>query len=54
MLVEDINASCKLVSTLEGLLRNKDLQLTLSSNIKKIAVSDAADRIAGIALDLVK
>ena len=54
LLVEDINASCKLVSTLEGLLRNRDLQLTLSSNIKKIAVSDAADRIAGIALDLIK
>ncbi len=54
LLVEDINASRKLVSTLEGLLRNRDLQLTLSSNIKKIAVSDAADRIAGIALDLIK
>ena len=39
---------------LEELLKNEDLKVSLSSNIKQIAVTDAADRIAKIALDLVK
>ena len=54
LLVEDAQANCKLVDTLEVLLKNEDLKASLSSNIKKLAVTDAADRIAKIALDLVK
>jgi len=54
LLVEDARANRKLVNTLKDLLENKDLKDSLSSNIKKIAVTDAADRIAKIALDLVK
>ena len=54
LLVEDDKANCKLVITLEELLQDNDLRSCLSSNIKKIAVTDAADRIAKIALDLVK
>ena len=54
LLVEDAKANRKLVNTLKDLIENKDLKDSLSSNIKKIAVTDAADRIAKIALDLVK
>jgi len=54
LIVEDAHANCKLVSTLMELLKDEDLKCSLSSNIKKIAVTDAADRIAEIALDLVK
>ena len=54
LLVEDAQANRKLVDTLEELLENEDLQASLSNNIKKIAITDAADRIAKIALDLVK
>tara|TARA_B100001250_G_scaffold411749_1_gene441124 strand:- start:696 stop:1796 length:1101 start_codon:yes stop_codon:yes gene_type:complete len=54
LLVEDAHANCKLVDTLQELLKDEGLKASLSSNIKKIAVTDAADRIAKIALDLVK
>jgi UDP-N-acetylglucosamine--N-acetylmuramyl-(pentapeptide) pyrophosphoryl-undecaprenol N-acetylglucosamine transferase len=54
LLVEDAQASCKLVETLKELILNEDLKLSLGNNIKKIAVTDAADRIAKIALDLVE
>ena len=54
LLVEDAQVNRKLVDTLEELMKNEDLKLTLSSNIKKIAITNAADRIAKIALDLVK
>jgi UDP-N-acetylglucosamine:LPS N-acetylglucosamine transferase len=54
LLVEDADASRKLVSTLEKLIENEGLRTSLSSNIKKIAVTDAAEQIAKIALDLVK
>ena len=54
LLVEDAYANCKLVDTLETLIQDEDLKLSLSSNIKKIAVTDAADRIVKTALDLVK
>ena len=54
LLVEDPYASCKLVRTLKELILNEDLKLSLGSNIKKIAVTDAADKIAKIALDLVE
>ena len=54
LLVEDAKANRKLVNTLKDLIENKELKDSLSSNIKKIAITDAADRIAKIALDLVK
>ena len=54
MLVEDADANRKLVSTLEELIKNEDLRTSLSSNIKNIAVTDAAKQIAKIALDLLK
>ena len=54
LLVEDADVSRKLVSTLDKLIKNEDLRTYLSSNIKKIAVTDAAKQIAKIALDLVK
>ena len=54
LLVEDAQVNCKLVDILEELMKNEDLKLTLSSNIKKIAITNAAERIAKIALDLVK
>ena len=43
LLVEDKEASRKLVSTLMELVEDKTLQLSLSSNIKKLAVKNAAD-----------
>ena len=54
ILVEDANANCKLVDTLEDLIKNENLKISLSSKIKKIAVTDAAEKIAKIALDLIK
>ena len=54
LLVEDKNASRKLVNTLMELVEDKILQGVLASNIKKIAVKDAADKIAEIALSLIK
>ncbi len=54
LLVEDAQANCKLVKTLTELLKDENLKASLSSNIKKIAVIDAAERIAKIALALVK
>jgi len=54
LLVEDSQASCKLVDSLLDLLENKDLQKELGSNIQKIAVKDAAIQIADIAIGLMK
>ena len=54
LLVEDSHANSKLVCTLKNLLNNEDQMVSLSSNIKKIAVTNAADKIAKIALGLVK
>lgn len=54
LLVEDASANRKLVDTLEELLSNENLKMSLASNIKKIAVRDAANRIVKAALDLVK
>ena len=54
LLVEDKEASRKLVSTLMELVGDKVLQQSLSSNIKKLAVKNAADEIAEIALRLIK
>ncbi|MDC0249348.1 undecaprenyldiphospho-muramoylpentapeptide beta-N-acetylglucosaminyltransferase [Flavobacteriales bacterium] len=54
LLVEDKNANRKLVNTLMELVGDNILQGVLGSNIKKIAVKDAADKIAEIALSLIK
>ena len=54
LLVEDSQASCKLVDNLLDLLENKEVQKELGSNIQKIAVKDAAIQIADIAIGLIK
>jgi UDP-N-acetylglucosamine--N-acetylmuramyl-(pentapeptide) pyrophosphoryl-undecaprenol N-acetylglucosamine transferase len=54
LLVEDKQASRKLVDILLDLIKNKELQESLSSNIQKIAVKDAAKQIAEIALGMIK
>ena len=54
LLVKDKDASRKLVIVLLELLSDTSKQENLSNNIKKLAVKDAADRIAEIALDLIK
>ena len=54
LLVDDAQVNGKLVDTLKDLIDDEYLKASLSSNIKKIAVTDAADRIANIALNLVK
>ena len=54
VLVEDAAANRKLVDSLEELLRDEDLKASLSSNISKIAVRDAANRIVKTALDMLK
>ena len=54
ILVKDRDASRKLVLTLLELLSDSSKQEKLSNNIKKLAVKDAADRIAEIALGLIK
>ena len=54
LLVKDRDASRKLVLVLLELLSDSSKQEKLSNNIKKLAVKDAADRIAEIALGLIK
>lgn len=54
LLVEDSEANGKLVYVIKDLLKNDKLKVSLSSNIKKIAVINAADKIAKIALELIK
>jgi UDP-N-acetylglucosamine--N-acetylmuramyl-(pentapeptide) pyrophosphoryl-undecaprenol N-acetylglucosamine transferase len=54
LLVEDKQASRKLVDILLDLIKNKELQESLSRNIQKIAVKDAAKQIAEIALGMIK
>ena len=54
LLVEDKEASRKLVNILMELISDKSLQQSLSSNIKKLAIKNAADEIAEIALRLIK
>ena len=46
LLVDDAHANRKLVKTLRELLENESLKASLRRNIKKIAVIDAAERIA--------
>ncbi len=52
LLVEDWEASCKLVEVLINLVNNDDLQYSLSSNIRKIGIIDAAEKIVDVALSL--
>ena len=54
LLVKDRDASRKLVLMLLELLSDSNKQEKLSNNIKKLAVKDAADRIAEIALGLIR
>ena len=53
-MVKDVESRLKLVEEIKSLSENKDLQEELSRNIKKLAVKDAADRIADLSLELVK
>ena len=54
LLVKDSDASRKLVYKVLGLLKDNIKKKELSNNIKKLAVKNAADRIAEIALSLIK
>ena len=54
LLVKDSDASRKLVYKVLELLKDTIKQKELSNNIKKLAVKNAADRIAEIALSLIK
>ena len=54
LMVKDVESRLKLVEEIKSLSENNDLQEELSSNIKKLAVKDAADRIANLSLELVK
>ena len=54
ILVEDAEVNCKLVSELMNLMRDKDKQLELSCNIKKLAVTDAAEKIADLGLQILE
>jgi UDP-N-acetylglucosamine--N-acetylmuramyl-(pentapeptide) pyrophosphoryl-undecaprenol N-acetylglucosamine transferase len=54
LLVKDKDASRKLVHEVLLLLKDNSKQEKLSVNIKKLAVKNSADRIAEIALDLIK
>ena len=54
LMVKDVESRLKLVEEIKSLSENKDLQEELSKNIKKLAVKDAADRIADLSLELVK
>ena len=54
LMVKDENSKRKLVEVLISLSKNKKLQKELISNIKKLAVTDAAEQIADISLGLLK
>ncbi len=54
LLVEDVKANRKLVDTLIELIYDKEKQIDLSKNIRNIAIKDAAENIAKIAIDLIK
>ncbi|MCL2412767.1 MAG: undecaprenyldiphospho-muramoylpentapeptide beta-N-acetylglucosaminyltransferase [Bacteroidales bacterium] len=53
LLVADKDARTSLLSTISDLLNNSELQNSLSENIKKLAKTDAAERIADI-IDQIK
>jgi UDP-N-acetylglucosamine--N-acetylmuramyl-(pentapeptide) pyrophosphoryl-undecaprenol N-acetylglucosamine transferase len=54
LMVKDVESRRKLVEEIKSLSENKNLQEELSRDIKKLAVKDAADRIADLSLELVK
>ena len=54
LLVEDDQASCKLVNDIIKLLYDQAMQIALSTNIKKIAKKDATDDIVKICLEMLK
>ena len=54
LMVLDENSRRKLVVELISLSKNKKLQEELSSNIKKLSVTDAAERIADLSLELIE
>ena len=54
LIVEDLESNRKLVRMILDLLNNKDLRNTLAKNINKLSVENAADKIASIALKLIK
>lgn len=54
LMVKDVDSRRKLVVELVSLSTNKSLQEELSSNIQKLAVTNAAERIADLSLKLVK
>ncbi len=54
LMVKDVDSKRKLVEMLISLSSDKKLQEELSSNIKKLSVTDAAKRIADLSIDLVK
>jgi len=54
LMVKDVDSRRKLVEELISLSKNISLQEELSSNIQKIAVTDAAVRIAELSLKLIK
>ena len=53
-MVLDKNSKRKLVVELISLSKNKKLQEELSSNIKKLSVTDKAERIADLSLELIE
>ena len=53
LMVKDVDAKLKLVDELMFLAGNGSLQEELSNNIRQLAVGNAAERIAEIALDLI-
>ena len=54
LMVKDVESRRKLVEEIKSLSENNGLREELSRNIKKLAVTDAADRIADLSLELVK
>ena len=54
VIVKDAESSRKLVRVMLDLIKNNDLRNSLTKNISKLSVSDAADKIASIALKLIK
>ena len=53
-MVKDVDSKRKLVTELISLSSNKKLRDELSINIKKLSVTDAAERIADISLELME
>jgi UDP-N-acetylmuramate--alanine ligase len=54
ILIPDMEAVDRLGSTILDLLKNENLQSELKKNIAALGVSDAAEKIAGIALSMVE